>query len=75
MKTIMDTKQMDKSELRNLICECVDQTVHCPSSPEIESISFRVAQIDHKIDKKLLKIWEVVKEIRAILAPQDGSIE
>ena len=69
----MDTTNSEhKEQLRKLICECVDQSVHCPSMLEIQDMGFQLV----RIEKKLLRIWEAVNEIRDMLAVRhDSSIQ
>jgi hypothetical protein len=59
----MDTKQMNREELKELICECVDQSVHCPSMLAIQDIGFKLAKIDQQITSIIRFINKRVKPV------------
>jgi hypothetical protein len=59
----MDTKQMNREELKELICECVDQSVHCPSMLAIQDMGFELAKIDQQIISIIRFINKRVKPV------------
>jgi hypothetical protein len=59
----MDTKQMNREDLKELICECVDQSAHCPSMLAIQDIGFKLAKIDQQITSIIRFINKRVKPV------------
>jgi hypothetical protein len=59
----MNIKQMTKDELKQLVCECVDQSVHCPSMLAIQDMGFELAKIDQQITSIIRFINKRVKPV------------
>ena len=60
----MDTTNNDhKEQLRKLICECIDQSMFCPSMLEIQDIDFRVVRIEQKLDSIIRFLKRRVKPV------------
>jgi len=59
----MDTKEMNRNELKQLMSEAVDQSVHCPSMLAIQDMGFELAKIDQQITSIIRFINQRVRPV------------